>query len=34
MDTMLERLEKKGDLWANLLNEKIRTANSKALLKL
>jgi bifunctional non-homologous end joining protein LigD len=34
MDTVPERMEKKGDLWADLLNEKIRTANSKALLKL
>jgi bifunctional non-homologous end joining protein LigD len=34
MDTVPERLEKKGDLWADLLNEKVRTANSKALLKL
>jgi bifunctional non-homologous end joining protein LigD len=34
MDTIPERLEKKGDTWADLLNEKIRVANSKALLKL
>ncbi|HEY4198257.1 MAG TPA: DNA ligase D [Mucilaginibacter sp.] len=34
MDTVPERLEKKGDLWADLLDKKIRTANSKALLKL
>jgi bifunctional non-homologous end joining protein LigD len=34
MDTVPERLEKKGDLWADLLNEKIRTANSKTLQKL
>ncbi|MGF7036872.1 DNA ligase D [Mucilaginibacter lappiensis] len=34
MDTIPERLEKKGDLWVNLLNKKIRTANSKVLLKL
>jgi bifunctional non-homologous end joining protein LigD len=34
MDTVPERLEKKGDLWGDLLNEKIKIANSKALLKL
>jgi bifunctional non-homologous end joining protein LigD len=34
MDTLPERLEKKGDLFKDLLDEKIRTANTKALLKL
>jgi bifunctional non-homologous end joining protein LigD len=34
MDTLPERLEKKGDLFKELLSEKIRTANRKALLKL
>lgn len=34
MDTVPERLEKKGDLFKELLNEKTRLANSKALLKL
>jgi bifunctional non-homologous end joining protein LigD len=34
MDTVPERLEKKGDLFKDLLNEKMRTANTKALLKL
>ena len=31
MDTVPERLEKKGDLFQNLLNEKSRTSNSKIL---
>jgi bifunctional non-homologous end joining protein LigD len=34
MDTVPERLEKKSDLWGDLLNEKIKIANSKTLLKL
>jgi bifunctional non-homologous end joining protein LigD len=34
MDTVPERLEKKGDLFKDLLNDKIRTANSKVLLTL
>jgi bifunctional non-homologous end joining protein LigD len=34
MDTVPERLEKKGDLWGDLLHEKTRLSNSKALLKL
>jgi bifunctional non-homologous end joining protein LigD len=34
MDTVPERLEKKGDLFKDLLNERIRVANSKALLTL
>lgn len=34
MDTTLERLEKKGDLFKDLLNDKVRLANTKALLKL
>jgi len=34
MDTVPERLEKKGDLWDELLNEKIRKANTKILAKL
>jgi bifunctional non-homologous end joining protein LigD len=34
MDTVPERLEKKGDLWSDLLNAKTRLNNSKALLKL
>jgi bifunctional non-homologous end joining protein LigD len=28
MDTLAERLEKKGDLFENLLNEKWRSANT------
>jgi bifunctional non-homologous end joining protein LigD len=31
MDTIPERLEKKGDLFSSLLNEKVRKANSKVL---
>lgn len=34
MDTVPERLEKKGDLWHDLLNEKTRLANSKILQRL
>jgi bifunctional non-homologous end joining protein LigD len=34
MDTVMERLEKKGDLWSGLLDTKTRLNNSKALLKL
>jgi len=34
MDTIMERLEKKGDLWKDLSDEKIRAANSRLLLKL
>jgi bifunctional non-homologous end joining protein LigD len=34
MDTVPERLEKKGDLFKDLLNEKTRVANSKVLKKL
>jgi len=34
MDTVPERLEKKGDLFKDLLNEKNRMANRKSLLKL
>jgi len=34
MDSVPERLEKKGDLWEDLLNEKVKAANTKALLKL
>jgi bifunctional non-homologous end joining protein LigD len=31
MDTLPERLEKKGDLWADLTDEKIKVANTKNL---
>jgi bifunctional non-homologous end joining protein LigD len=31
MDSVPERLEKKGDLFENLLNEKWRVANTKIL---
>jgi len=34
MDTVPERLEKKGDLFQDILNAKYLAANSKALLKL
>jgi bifunctional non-homologous end joining protein LigD len=34
MDSTPERLEKKGDLWHDLSDQKIRSANTKALLKL
>jgi bifunctional non-homologous end joining protein LigD len=34
MDTTLERLEKEGDLWADLTNEMIKAANTKSLKKL
>jgi bifunctional non-homologous end joining protein LigD len=34
MDTVPERLEKKGDLFADLMNEKWRTANTKTLKEL
>lgn len=33
MDTVLGRLEKKGDLWQDILNEKIRVNNSGMLMK-
>jgi bifunctional non-homologous end joining protein LigD len=34
MDTILERLDKKGDLWDGLLQSKVRASNTKVLSKL
>jgi bifunctional non-homologous end joining protein LigD len=34
MDTLPERLEKRGDLWVDLMDETIRAANTKSLKKL